>query len=360
VSTASPNSSQHPRAFTLLEVVISVAILSIIGVSLMSVMTLTARAVPAQEDPDVALAASQQMVTDLANDIASATAITLSGSKTIRLRVADRTGDSIDEEIVYSWSGNDGDSLRWRYNGSAWMNLAESIKQFDIQLDNREATRQVPGPDVWGSEVLLAGSLGAMDSQNEILGGNGVSQYFEPLLPENANGWTITRVELSIRRRSGATQPPVFTVSAMKRLANGWPDFTAIQTATVNATTISSSSTFQTISVPFAGAPTYAVGIGMSIVLSPSGSTNSSNAGEVGMQTFSAAPNSYCATTDNFLLWDIEPEESIGYRAYGKIRVPSTQPQTYLRNTAVTITFQQGGAAPVTVSARSLNHPEVQ
>lgn len=131
------------RGFTLAELVVSMAVFTILAGSVVTAIMLATRAIP---DPDSTLnrrlsaqRALDQMSEELfyAVDITSSS-VTSAGVSTIEFTVADR-GHGLPglETIRYSWSGTPGDPLIRQYNDSAAETVIESVQRFEVAFEHK-------------------------------------------------------------------------------------------------------------------------------------------------------------------------------------------------------------------------------
>ena len=101
---------RRSRAFTLVELVLALALTTIVVGAATSVMIVASRALPSTSDASV-------LATDTASGLAMLEAELQCATRTrleptaITFTIPDRTGDSIPETIRYSWSGVSGQPL---------------------------------------------------------------------------------------------------------------------------------------------------------------------------------------------------------------------------------------------------------
>jgi prepilin-type N-terminal cleavage/methylation domain-containing protein len=103
--------SDRRRGFTLIEVVVSIAIVSIVLTSIGSLMVLSARALPNPNDPTSAMVSAGAAACQFADDARHANFVTKAGPLEFAFRVPDRDADTQDETIRFGWSGTPGDPL---------------------------------------------------------------------------------------------------------------------------------------------------------------------------------------------------------------------------------------------------------
>lgn len=95
-----PTSTTCPRGFTLIEMVIAMALVGIVTSALMSAFLLALQAIPADNDPGITAARADAAFEFLLADAMLASAASASGSK-LTMTVPDQTGDDVAESIIY-------------------------------------------------------------------------------------------------------------------------------------------------------------------------------------------------------------------------------------------------------------------
>jgi len=125
---ARPARSGH----TLLELVVSVAVSSLLLGGIMSTVAVTIRATDETAGPWQAISAGRAALDEIAGDLAYAKSFDGQPAHAIELTVADRDGDSVDEAIEWSWSGVAGDPLERTCNGATSVEMVDDVHQFDV------------------------------------------------------------------------------------------------------------------------------------------------------------------------------------------------------------------------------------
>ena len=135
--------------FTLIEMVISIALIGIVSSAMMSAFLLSLQAIPAADDSAITAAEIDNAFEFLMADAMLASAASTDGAK-LTLTVPDQTGDSIAETVIYALKA--GDFIR-TINGGLPQTLAGNIatSSFIITTENGRAAR------VSASLVTLAG-----------------------------------------------------------------------------------------------------------------------------------------------------------------------------------------------------------
>ncbi|QKK09976.1 MAG: prepilin-type N-terminal cleavage/methylation domain-containing protein [Planctomycetota bacterium] len=200
--TAAPAQLRPPRhrAFTLVEMMMSLMVFSVLMGALMGMMILTTGDITSQRSRaerelqlDVALA-------ELRQDIEVALDLRFNGSDTITLSVPNRGvhADDAPEQIEYSIVGANPSSLTRSINGATPETIATGVQDFGLTAAVSSFTGSggaaVPEP-VTSPEVLLVANDIESNNGNTVDDKIWTAQTFEPTLPSNTLSWTITRVE---------------------------------------------------------------------------------------------------------------------------------------------------------------------
>ena len=136
-------SFHHSRSgFTLVEMVLSMAVMTVLLGGIASALVIAARAVPGTATPVSLTVDGYYAAERLASELYAAQTITARGATSISFTVADRNGDANPETIYYSWSGVAGDPLDRRYNGGVAGAVLDNVYQFNLTY----VTQVISGP----------------------------------------------------------------------------------------------------------------------------------------------------------------------------------------------------------------------
>ncbi|GAB4187599.1 MAG: hypothetical protein Kow00105_02260 [Phycisphaeraceae bacterium] len=195
--------SRGGKAFTLIEMMVSLSILSIVFLAMGSVMMLSAKAVPSPDAPANQMISAAEVIDQMAGELQVATSVSVATDKGIAFTVPDRDGDDVEESIVYLWGGVAGTGLVRQYNGVNTTPLS-AVYEFTLNYDTYDAPQ--PDAQVVSEEMLLAyhdPAIGSKDHDIKI--DNWVGQYFQPNgLPADAIDWSLTRVILKVKNGGGS------------------------------------------------------------------------------------------------------------------------------------------------------------
>ena len=130
------------RGFTLVEMVLSMAVMTVLLGGIASAMILASRAMPDVETPLKLMSDGYHAADGLASELFAAQTITFRSATIVEFTVADRNADSNAETIRYAWNGVAGQPLTRRYNNGTIDTLLENIYQFDLRYDTQSVSGQ--------------------------------------------------------------------------------------------------------------------------------------------------------------------------------------------------------------------------
>lgn len=188
------------RAFTLIEMVISLGLLSLVLGATTAVIALASRSAPDPNDPLSEQIALQSVVNQIALDAGDASEVELVGKHEVHLICDDITGDGQADTIVYAWTGVAGDPLTRALNGVT-----------------RTLVPQVHGMGLSGEAILAAveGESAAVKKTNQTLAEmpklasgatvfnvrtSAIAQRFKARVPSTATTWSLSGVSLWLQQ----------------------------------------------------------------------------------------------------------------------------------------------------------------
>jgi prepilin-type N-terminal cleavage/methylation domain-containing protein len=182
------------RGLTLVEMVVAVAVTSVLMLGLASAMLMAGRALPEARSPAGACVAAAAVAEQMATELQYAVSINQRSATMIEFAVADRNDDDVVEIIRYGWSGTSGAPLTRQYNGGTVVNVLTDIREFDLSYDLTTITTEIPLPNE-SAETTLVNYSSTQDLHDyPIKDGEWYAQYFLPALPANAISWRVTHV----------------------------------------------------------------------------------------------------------------------------------------------------------------------
>jgi hypothetical protein len=222
-------------AFTLVEMVLTLAVTSILLLSLTSVMRILGKAVPQGGDATERALELASLVDRVRLDVELATGILEVDDEELSLVVGDRDGDTNPETLIYSYDDEE-QTVLLSVNGGGAIPLATGIVGF--AFETRTSTQSHPSAPAlqWTTpsrlvSVPMVSSSGDNCHQTELVG-----LIVTPTVPIDATAWRIARVECFMRRLNNV---PVVTAAVRGLTAAGLPTGTALQSVTQTLNSLS-------------------------------------------------------------------------------------------------------------------------
>lgn len=346
------------RGFTLIELVVTIAITSVIMLGIGSAMLIAGRALPDADNPAAASVTAGQAIEQMVTELQYAATIIDSDATLIEFTVADRDADNVDETIRYEWSGTPGDPLTRQYNGGALVNLVDDVRQFDLWRDVETSTTEVPQGNE-SSETLLASYYATADQAGrDVKADRWRGQYFLPSLPADTVSWKVTRVRFYAAAQGAVTGR--CQVQLQLPTIGEFPSGTVLEDKTLQESTLSplywslQEFTFSNVS---GLSPEH----GLCLVLEWVSGTEACQVLIRDEDAPPAAPG-FMRSTNQGIAWTRYSDQSLLFWVYGTVTTegePLIESTYYLDR--VTVTLQAGTDAQSTVQAgvRLLNRPEV-
>jgi prepilin-type N-terminal cleavage/methylation domain-containing protein len=187
-----PNS--HSRAFTLIEVVMSLLVLAILLVAVEASLVASTKAIPDPNSFTGTVNAGSSAVMRFTGELSCALTVTEMSPTAVTFTVPDRNGDGTAETIRYAWSGIAGDPLTRQYNGGAVGTVAPAVQSLQLQYDK---TSQAYYTTSEGPETLVYSFTNTLLAQDVTLSSTSYpGQYIVPSWPSGTLSWRISRVKL--------------------------------------------------------------------------------------------------------------------------------------------------------------------
>ena len=221
---------------TLVELVVSLALVSILVVACGSMLTVAAKAMANDKsnvgtDATAARAAADQV----ADDLKVATAVTEQTARAITMTVPDRDGDGQPETVRYAWGGVAGDPLTRAYNGRPAGTVAANVRALNFSYLSKTVGKPAP---VTGSVQALyfhAGTDASKIKSQKLDATNWSAQTFTQTFPTGdtyaTTAWSVTRCQVMLQREAVSTG--TVTVSLYYADSAGKPTGAALQSGSV-------------------------------------------------------------------------------------------------------------------------------
>ncbi|HEY1686401.1 MAG TPA: prepilin-type N-terminal cleavage/methylation domain-containing protein [Tepidisphaeraceae bacterium] len=182
-------------AFTLVEMVLAMVILSVLMLAGQSAIRIAGHSVPSSSSPTYSTGNSQRGLSQLAADLSYARTITAMTSTSITFTVAARGSDSSPETICYSWDGVVGDPLTRQYNSDPAVNLVTSVNAFSLLFDKKVVASPTTYSTSATSTLYSYDNTSLLTATAGLASNLWIAQAFNPSLPSNATSYKITSVK---------------------------------------------------------------------------------------------------------------------------------------------------------------------
>jgi type II secretory pathway pseudopilin PulG len=235
-----PDAPARRPAFTLVELVVSSAVMTIIALGISSVIVLASRALPSARGASENTVAASGALDQLVAELRTATAVSELGASAVTFTVPDRDGNGADETIRYAWTTSGaivngpsaGAALTRAFNGGTPATILPSVNNFALAYNRRKVTttQNTGSANVDSGEVLLSSFAGWSGVSNPSTSTSALSttswasQAFtvdKVSFPADTIRWYITRV--SFRVGKGLTSTAAITATIWNPASAGSP-----------------------------------------------------------------------------------------------------------------------------------------
>jgi len=345
------------RGLTLIELVVTIAVMAVIMLGVGSAMLIVSHAVPTADNPAGAAIAAGQVADEIATELQYAVSIVDSTATTIEFTVGDRDGNDVPETIRYAWSGTPGDPLTRQYNGSAAFAVLPDVGQFDLSYDVKTVTTEVQSSSESGETALSSYSETENVGDFDVESDEWYAQYFLPSLPGDAISWKVTRVQF--RAKTYATSTGESRVQLRFATAGGYPSESVLEEKTLLESTLTSGYTLQEFS--FSSVSELAPDQGLCLVFK--WIANGTACRIQGDTEASDLPDGHLLrSTDGGSSWTVRSSDSLLYWVYGTVTTPGDpeiETTYYLGGATLTVQAGDDERTVVRTGVGLLNEPEV-
>ncbi len=285
------SASHYRRAFTLIEMVTSLVILSILLLACGSIVMMATCATSdgtTRNQPQMQTADAASQITD---DLNVAINFTQRSATAATFTVPDRLNLGSPQIVSYSWSGNPGDPLMRQFNSGTSTALLNGVQNFAMAFTPR-TMGPAPGPteQLLFSHSTAVGTVKDYNLTNNAWG----SEYFLPSLPLGTGSYTITRIVLRLK---AGPQNAVMYVSLNAGNASFGPSSAVIAQATVYESALSSQ--YEWVNIPLTGATGLNPLQPVCIVMTSAAGSNNIGMVQIDQSLLSILSNTYWSTTSN-------------------------------------------------------------
>jgi hypothetical protein len=345
-------------AFTLVELIVSVAVTSILLAGMTSVLLVASRALPDESRPTDKVIEESRVTDQIVGELEQALYFTERTTHAVTFTVADRNGDGSPERIRYAWSGVAGDPLTRQYNNEAALTVLDAVRAFDLAYDLKSVTEQYAGLTIESAEVTVSSnSMALLTKEYKIDATNWLGQYFQPqivALPTGRFWWRLTRV--TFQAKGDATLDGQTRVQIRTANADQTPSSTILEEKTLYESSLSGGYTTQSITFD----NTTGLGPNDALCLAFQYGCGPAYTMRVRYDDLTGSGREY--TADAGVTWNYLSIGALYYAVYGKICTPgAAQAVTRQYVTGVRVTLQGNAeqATCVELAARTVNAPEV-
>ncbi len=333
----------HRLGFSLIEMVVSLAVVSVLLVGMTSAIVLASRALPSNDGPAAATVASAKALHQLRDELRGATELLNRTPTSVTLHLPDRDGDGRPEVITYAWAGNPGDPLTRAANGNAAVTVIDALDSFALAYPTTDQDLVFPGPPGPTSAEQLLSSFESEDTSNtedHRLGGDEwIGTFVDPALPSDATVWRVTRALFFGNKDGGSGSTITFE---LRGRSGELPNETIHDTATIAESAMTDWDWYETTF----DSPDFSAGQVAAIVLANHGG------GKAGKWSYytNDSPPSQMFTGDGEGEWSTASTgEELFHYIYGTYDLPSDD-WTYTRPriTAVEVTLTHANASATT------------
>lgn len=342
-------------AYTLVELVMALAVFTVLLGGVSASLFIAAQSVPGPEDTTFALVDGSRAADRLADELKSALWLLEHTATAITFTVPDRSGDHVPERIRYAWSGTPGDPLTRSYNGATAVELMESVQSFDLDYEIAAETETYPGPLVESAETLLAARENATSSASFTLTStNWIGQYFTATLPADASAWKVTRAQVRAHDERSADGE---TAVQLRLPASGnLPSSTVLSSAVMKENDLDSSYKWFELSFSDASGLDPEVGLCLTLIAHKVDD-------EIAIIEYDSGGGAdRLVTTSGEPGWQLDVTQAMLHRVYGTYSAPGPD-QTATRDhvTGVRVSLQPTGddSTSLITTAYLLNRPEL-
>lgn len=351
-----PSNRRGRRGLTMAEMVLTLAIMSILMTGLTSAILLSTHALPDEDSPVEAAMTGADAVDRIVEELREALWVFERTPTTITFTIPDHDGDGLPERVRYAWSGASGDPVTRRYNGGDLSVVVEDVREFDLGYELTSTTEVYPGPVIESGEQILKSYDSSFSlSEVHVHDNSWWAQYFVPALPPEALTWKVTRVFFSAMRDHNDDNTTLVRLHLPDENKN--PSDTIIASTSVKQ--LSLPTYFVWVERPFsnAGGLSPKQGLCLSFTTTDPSSAKllyrSGGVAVTGLGWIEGKPE-----------WTgvVAADKSGLFYAYGTYSTPGpdqTATRRYLTNVHIALRAGDDPAARVVTSAQTLNTPEL-
>lgn len=363
------NPAAPPRAFTLLEMVVSLTIVSILMLAMGSSILLVTRALPDGGAAADETTRRQAALDQLADELRYALHFTERTSTSIGFTVADRDGDGSPEHIRYAWAGA-GSPLTRTYNHGSANPVIDAVAAFTLTYDTKATNETYAGPLVEkDSDDLIQyidPPLPSLSNEH-VSNSRSVGQWIQPVFADpNVELYRVTSVSFPAKQPSGLLASLLGALLGNSKIqvfaaqANGTPTGPPLASSSL-ANLLSTLKTWQTWQTIPLNTPKLDSSQVICLTISGDSTFLAPRSMEVGVLTSGQMPGGFLVDANDTGAWSVKDSMTMPYSL--KCRVSVRQPDQSLARTHVTgvgveLTGGERGAAPLRTGVQTVAAPQ--
>ncbi len=188
-----------------MELLVSVAVMSVIMVGLGSAILLASHALPDGDSPLDAMLEAGTITGHITADLRYATSFSERSLNAVEFTVPDRNHGDVGPEVIrYEWSGTAGDPLIRMYNNGEGTTVADDVYEFQIKYHLGAIDTEETSENESAVTVLVNHTATGSINNYAVHSNHWIGAYFRPELPPEAVSWKVTDVRFRARVRDEA------------------------------------------------------------------------------------------------------------------------------------------------------------
>lgn len=345
-------SRARASAHTLLEMMLSLVLLSIVMASVTSAVIFASSANPKPDGREATLAKDSRVLSRIAEDLSVARYVLEQSAHAVTFVVSDRTGDGTPDRIRYAWSGTYGDALTYQLNDEDPVVLIDSHAIFDIAYTTETVSTVLPVATVIGEESVLDSYTSVFGSDDKVKTNRWLGQVVSPGLSSGAIGFIPTQLDIY----AGWDNPNTGeTLIQLRERTGATPGSTAYGQGILREVDMSGATYWETI--PLSGTSPVAKNQDLAITIEYyAGSHDVLQVRKV------LGATGFLSTDDAGASWSASLLEGMPYRVYGREIIADRKQHTVsrMRLTRINLSLQSvasGGRSPLKRVVRMMLAP---
>ena len=191
-------------AFTMIEMLLALALAAIVLSALQSLILVAGRAIPDAQGVQSSTVEAADVLERLAAEVSVAVEVLELNTNGITFSLNDWTGDSVVETVKYAWSGVVGDPLLRAVNGGTASVLVGAVESFTLSSVTNSTDTYVAG-DEQSLDDQLVQAISVLDAlPDPVDTTTAYAQQIVPDLPADTVSWRIRDVSFWIQSESGS------------------------------------------------------------------------------------------------------------------------------------------------------------